>query len=63
MLVLGVECTAHTFGVGVVDTEQKKVLVNERHIFLDEKAGMDPRKLLEFHIKNFEDTLSLTKKN
>ncbi len=56
-LVLGIECTAHTFGVGIVDINSKEVLFNEKNVFRDEKAGMDPRKLSEFHISNFQDVL------
>ena len=58
MIVLGIECTAHTFGVGVINTENKEILVNERHIFKDEKDGMKPQELLKFHIRNLGTTLT-----
>ena len=61
MIVLGIECTAHTFGIGIVDCIQKKVLVNVKHVFKSQDSGMDPRKLTEFHLANIQDTLSLSK--
>jgi glycoprotease/Kae1 family metallohydrolase len=56
-LVLGIECTAHTFGIGIVDTDKKEVLFNEKSVFKDEHNGMDPRALSEFHIKHFDQVL------
>ena len=57
MLVLGIESTAHTFGIGIVDTQKKEVLFNEKVVYQDEHSGMDPRKLSEFHIANFQDVV------
>lgn len=55
-LVLGIECTAHTFGIGIISigNDSKEVLFNEKNVYHDEHNGMDPRKLSEFHINNFE---------
>ena len=58
MLVLGIECTAHTFGVGIIETQNKEILCNEKSVFSDEHQGMDPRKLSEFHIAHFQEVLS-----
>jgi N6-L-threonylcarbamoyladenine synthase len=56
MLVLGIECTAHTFGVGIVDCNKKEVLFNEKSQYKNDK-GMDPRKLQDFHVNNFDSIL------
>jgi glycoprotease/Kae1 family metallohydrolase len=39
-IILGIECTAHTFGVGVVDN--KKILANIRDMYKTEKGGIVP---------------------
>ncbi len=57
MLVLGIEATAHTFGIGIVDCKNKKVLFNEKNQFKDSDSGMDLRKLSDFHVANFQDVL------
>ncbi len=56
-LVLGIECTAHTFGIGIISVQKKQVLFNEKNVYRDEHNGMDPRKLSEFHITNFDTIL------
>ncbi|MFW6272814.1 MAG: tRNA (adenosine(37)-N6)-threonylcarbamoyltransferase complex transferase subunit TsaD [bacterium] len=60
MLVLGIESTAHTFGIGIVDGKEKKVLFNEKSQFKND-VGMDPRKLSDFHVANFEGVLKKAK--
>jgi len=61
MLVLGIECTAHTFGIGIVDCKIKRVIFNEKSQFKNE-VGMDPRKLSDFHVANFDKILVKAKK-
>lgn len=61
MLVLGIESTAHTFGVGIIDCEKKKVLYNAKSQFKDEQSGMDLRKLSDFHVANFDGELQKAK--
>jgi len=56
MLILGIECTAHTFGIGIVDSSKRKVLFNEKSQFKND-VGMDLRKLSEFHVTNFDSVL------
>jgi len=56
MLVLGIESTAHTFGIGIVDCKNKKILFNEKSQY-KEVDGMDLRKLQEFHVANFDSIL------
>jgi len=60
MLVLGIESTAHTFGIGIVDTEKKEVLFMEKNAFSNNK-GMDPREITEFHVANFDIILKKAK--
>ncbi|MBT3985642.1 tRNA (adenosine(37)-N6)-threonylcarbamoyltransferase complex transferase subunit TsaD [archaeon] len=49
MIVLGIESTAHTFGVGV--TKDKKILVNEKDTFTTKEGGMIPNEVREHHEK------------
>ncbi len=60
MLVLGIECTAHTFGIGIINTDKKEILFNEKNTFIND-VGMDPRKLTEFHLANFDLILKKAK--
>ena len=50
---LGIETTAHTFGIGIV-TNDGKILANERHMFTSETQGMIPRLVADHHIEVFE---------
>ena len=61
MIVLGIESTAHTFGIGIVDCTNKKVLFNEKSQFKGHE-GMDLRKLSYFHVANFDLVLKNAKK-
>jgi len=56
MICLGIETTAHTAGIGIVD-EKANVLANERDAFTTEEGGMIPRELAEHHVKKFPDVL------
>lgn len=61
MIVLGIESTAHTFGVGIVrmrSEEQPDVLANVRRIYTTESGGLIPAKLSEHHMNVFFDVLS-----
>ena len=52
MIVLGIETTAHTFGVALLDVKsfsQKRVLCNLRDLYTTEKGGLIPNKLAEHH--------------
>lgn len=62
MLVLGIESTAHTFGIGIIDCKTKKILFNEKSQFKDPGSGMDLRKLSDFHVSNFDNVLDKAKK-
>lgn len=56
MLILGIESTAHTFGVAIVDAKKRKVLLNVKDQFQND-VGMDPRKLSDYHVQNFDKVL------
>jgi len=47
MICLGIESTAHTFGVGIVD--DSKVLANARAIYVPKSGGIHPREAAEHH--------------
>jgi len=49
---LGIESTAHTFGVGIVN-EKGKIIFDERSVYKPPLGqGMLPRKVFEFHSEN-----------
>jgi N6-L-threonylcarbamoyladenine synthase len=47
MICLGIETTAHTFGIGIV--KDKQILANEKDSFTTEKGGMIPNEVAEHH--------------
>jgi len=49
-IILGIESTAHTFGVSIVRNE--KILSNCKRVFTTEKGGMIPLEVAEFHCNN-----------
>jgi len=59
MLVLGIESTAHSFGVGIVEERggKARILANELSKYPSTRAGYIPRKLVEFHSKHFLKTI------
>lgn len=56
MLCLGIESTAHTFGIGLMD-DKGKVLANEKATFTTDKGGIHPRKAVEHHLLFYEFVL------
>src|SRR3990167_5617620 len=50
MIVLAVESSAHTFGIGIFDGKNKKIVANARDVFSTEQGGMIPTKVAEHHI-------------
>ncbi len=50
MKVLGIESSAHTFGVGIVD--KGRVLANEKSMYKITTAGMIPAEVADFHIEH-----------
>lgn len=55
MITLGIESTAHTFGVGIV--EDSEVLVNHKSAYKPDKGGIHPRKASEHHYANAKQTI------
>jgi len=52
MISLGIESTAHTFGVGIVD-EKCRILANEKSSYVKkESVGIHPREAADFHYEN-----------
>jgi len=46
-MIVGIECTAHTFGVGIVD--KGKILANIRDMYVNEKGGIIPTESAKHH--------------
>ncbi|MFA5108545.1 MAG: tRNA (adenosine(37)-N6)-threonylcarbamoyltransferase complex transferase subunit TsaD [Candidatus Micrarchaeia archaeon] len=57
MKVLGIESTAHTFGVGVYDSTKNKILSNEKAYYKPFNEGIVPKKAAEHHAKNSAQTI------
>ena len=49
MIALGIECTAHTLGVGICN--ERKMLANEKEMYKPVKEGIVPRKAAEHHAR------------
>ena len=50
MVIIGVESTAHTFGVGIV-TDKGKIIANVKDSYTSKNVGMIPHKIAEHHEK------------
>ncbi len=53
MICLGIESTAHTFGVGIVNSKGK-VLANKKHTLETETGGIHPIKAAQAHILYYD---------
>ncbi|MEM2878783.1 MAG: bifunctional N(6)-L-threonylcarbamoyladenine synthase/serine/threonine protein kinase [Candidatus Hadarchaeales archaeon] len=51
MICLGIEGTAHTFGVGIVNSSGR-IMANVSRTFVPEKGGIHPREAARFHAAN-----------
>ncbi len=59
-IILGIESTAHTFGIGIVRDE--KVISNVKKSYTTEKGGIIPMESAKHHAKIAEDVMrTLTK--
>lgn len=58
MISLGIESTAHTFGIGIID-DTGRTLANERSVFTTEEGegGMIPAEVAEHHTDMFRQVL------
>lgn len=61
MLCLGIESTAHTFSVGIVD-EKCRILTNEKDSHSTVEGGLIPRDLAEHHVKVAKNVLEASLK-
>ncbi len=52
MIIIGIESTAHTFGVGIIKTQggKKTILANVKDIYTTEKEGIIPAKVADHHV-------------
>lgn len=55
MIDLGVEASAHTFGIGII--KDKKILANVRSNYITEKGGIVPIEAARHHERTWEETL------
>jgi N6-L-threonylcarbamoyladenine synthase/protein kinase Bud32 len=51
LICLGIESTAHTFGVGIVSSDGT-ILANEKKVFVPVQGGIHPREAAESHAKD-----------
>lgn len=52
MISLGIESSAHTFGIGIVD-EKCRIMANEKSSYVKkESVGIHPREAADYHYKN-----------
>lgn len=56
MKVMGIESSAHTFGVGIVD--KGEVLSNEKSMYNISLSGMIPSNVADFHTEHSNDVIS-----
>ncbi|MEM2192166.1 MAG: KEOPS complex N(6)-L-threonylcarbamoyladenine synthase Kae1, partial [Candidatus Hadarchaeales archaeon] len=56
MLCLGIEGTAHTFGVGIVESGGK-ILANSVKTYIPQKGGIHPREAARFHAAHAREVL------
>jgi len=56
MNILGIESTAHTFGVGIVSEDE--VLANQKDMFEPEEGGIHPREAAEHHYQHSLELLN-----
>ncbi len=55
MICLGIECTAHTFGVGII--ENKNILANAKKSYITEHGGIIPLEAAKHHESVKEEVL------
>ncbi|MBU4069605.1 MAG: tRNA (adenosine(37)-N6)-threonylcarbamoyltransferase complex transferase subunit TsaD [Nanoarchaeota archaeon] len=52
---LGIECTAHTLGIGIV--KDGKIIINEKNSYVTEEGGIIPIDAAKHHEKVFDEVL------
>jgi len=58
MIALGIESTAHTFGVAIVD-DKGRIYSNEKDTYTTDKGGMIPVKVVEHHLNCYQDVIDM----
>ncbi len=61
MAIIGIESSAHTLGIGIVD--DGKTVANERNMYRITDRGIIPSKVADFHSSNVRKTLLSALKN
>jgi len=56
MITLGIESTAHTFGIGILEDDQ--ILTNTKAVYQPAEGGIHPRKASEHHYAQAKQTLN-----
>ncbi|MFH0927362.1 MAG: KEOPS complex N(6)-L-threonylcarbamoyladenine synthase Kae1 [Candidatus Micrarchaeota archaeon] len=62
-MILGIESTAHTFGVGIYDSKKDRLLSNEKAYYKPINEGIVPRKAAEHHCENAAHTIEAALKS
>lgn len=57
MKILGIESTAHTIGIGIINNDLE-TLANQKDMYEPEKGGIHPRKASEHHYSKFQEVLN-----
>ncbi len=55
MIGLGIECTAHTLGIGII--RNGKIIANEKDSYITEKGGIIPMEAAKHHERVFDTVL------
>ncbi|MEK6874883.1 MAG: bifunctional N(6)-L-threonylcarbamoyladenine synthase/serine/threonine protein kinase [Nanoarchaeota archaeon] len=56
MICLGIESTAHTFGIGIMD-DKKKLYANVKRLYTTQEGGLVPAKIAEHHVQVCGDVI------
>lgn len=57
MIVCGIEASAHTFGIGIIDTTKKKILANQKAPFTTSSGGIIPMQAAKHHESKWKEVL------
>ena len=56
MICLGIESTAHTFSIGIM--QDKEVLASIDNMYKPKKGGLVPRELMQHHVDIAKQTIA-----
>lgn len=57
MIVLGIESSAHTFGVGIVRDEPPHILADVRFVYKPKTGGIHPKEASQYFVSNASEAL------